>query len=221
MDSDDISTPDRLALQVRAFDENPNLVCLGGFAQCIDPDGEILNLEKYPLNHADILLEQSKGGAMRFPSTMARRAAALGVGGFREPFQMGEDFDFLLRLSEIGQMANISNTIYFYRQHISSVCGLLGGNWLSYRDAILQLAKEREETGKDRLQKGRDIHLVFSNQRPRKTLIANTYLQWASYAAANNNKYLAWRYVWQALKTNPAHANSWKTIVRLILKKSV
>src|ERR1700678_2906770 len=45
MDSDDISLPQRLALQINEFDKDPNLVCLGSAAQCIDPDGNFLNIQ--------------------------------------------------------------------------------------------------------------------------------------------------------------------------------
>jgi hypothetical protein len=64
MDSDDISLPDRLALQVSSFNSDAALACIGGFAQCIDPDGHFLNTETYSLTHPDILLDQLKGGCV-------------------------------------------------------------------------------------------------------------------------------------------------------------
>src|SRR5882672_4931888 len=45
MDSDDVSLPHRLARQVDVFRNDPALVCLGSAAQCIDPDGNFLNIE--------------------------------------------------------------------------------------------------------------------------------------------------------------------------------
>jgi glycosyltransferase involved in cell wall biosynthesis len=77
MDSDDISLPDRLALQVQVFEADPTIVCLGGSAQCIDPKGRYLNIEQYPLTHKEILEGQKKGGAMRFATTMMRRDVEL------------------------------------------------------------------------------------------------------------------------------------------------
>ena len=142
MDSDDISLPHRLASQIEVFQRDP-LACLGSAAQCTRPAGNFLNLERYPRQHEEILLQQQKGGAMRFPTTMMRRDLALGLGGFREPFRIGEDFDLLLRLSEVGKMANLPETLYLYRQHVASVCSTLGPQWPLYRDQILQLARER------------------------------------------------------------------------------
>lgn len=56
MDSDDISVPCRLALQVAAFDVDQALVCISGTVQCIDPNGNFLNVERYPLEHSSILI---------------------------------------------------------------------------------------------------------------------------------------------------------------------
>ena len=217
MDSDDVSLPGRLSLQVSAFESDPSLVCLGGAAQCVDPDGHPLNVERYPASHDDILAAQLKGGAMRFPTTMMRRNAALAVGGFRAPFKMGEDFDFLLRLSEIGKMGNLPDIIYLYRQHLESVCKQLGLNWLAYRDQVLELAWERRTHGKDRLQLGGNVFLPTSVTLPTKQLAGQTYCEWAGYAAQNGDRELARRYAKASVKAWPWSWVGWKTMFRLAL----
>ena len=219
MDSDDMSTPNRLALQVQRFDSDHELVCLGGFAQCIDPRGALLNIERYPLLHQDILLEQQKGGAMRFPTTMMRRDAAIGVGGFREPFRIGEDFDLCLRLSEAGFMANLPDTIYFYRQHLSSVCAVLGPRWIAYRDAILALAHERKTLGTDKLQRGEMLKIdtpAIENVKPYE---ARIFIRWATAAMQNNNTSLAWKYTLASLVKQPTSREGWKTVLRILIPK--
>ena len=89
MDSDDVSLSHRFALQVAALDANPEVICVGGSAQCIDPAGERLNVERYPLSHEGIVGQQEVGSGFRFPTTMMRRAAAMDVGGFRGSFRIG------------------------------------------------------------------------------------------------------------------------------------
>ena len=217
MDSDDVSLPDRIALQVDVFKSDAALVCLGGAAQCVDPDGHPLNVERYPASHAEILAAQLKGGAMRFPTTMMRRNAALAVGGFRAPFKMGEDFDFLLRLSEIGKMGNVPDIIYLYRQHLESVCKQLGPNWLAYRDQVLELAWERRTHGKDRLQLGGNVFLPTSVTLPTKQLTGQTYCEWAGYAAQNGDRELARRYAKASVEAWPWSWVGWKTMFRLAL----
>ena len=214
MDSDDISLPNRLASGLCGFADDPALVCLGSAAQCIDPEGNFLNIEHYPSSHPDILIDQQKGGAMRFPTTMMRREAALRVGGFREPFKIGEDFDLLLRLSEIGKMANLPEVLYYYRQHLSSVCATLGPQWPTYRDHILALARERRDNGADRLQNGGTLVIVPKVATDKRPLESQVYVSWAQYALRYDNISLAWRYARAAVTRQPTSMRGWKAVVR-------
>jgi glycosyltransferase involved in cell wall biosynthesis len=218
MDSDDISLPQRLARQVEAFDKDPALVCLGAAAQCIDPDGNFLNMESWPLEHREILIDQQKGGGMRFPTTMMRRDFAQRVGGFREPFRIGEDFDFLLRLSEHGKVANLPDTLYLYRQHISSVCASLGPQWPFYRDHILELARERKSNGKDRLQNGGSLSIPKSANTDSSQNEWRAYLSWAGHALTNEDYPLAWKYAWAAVTRRPTSKAAWKMMLRILLR---
>jgi glycosyltransferase involved in cell wall biosynthesis len=218
MDSDDISLPQRLALQIDAFDRDSDLVCLGSAAQCIDPDGNMLNIERWPLLHREILIEQQKGGAMRFPTTMMRRDIALRAGGFREPFRIGEDLDFLLRLSENGKMGNLPDTLYLYRLHISSVCATLGPQWPAYRDRILELARERQRDGKDRLQNGGSLHIERLANTDGEQFEWQVYLGWAGHALMNENISLAWKYARAAVLRRPTSQAAWKMVIRILLR---
>ena len=218
MDSDDISHPERLAHQVSKFDTMPELVCLGGYAQCMDPEGQALNTETYPLLHDEILAgQQLMGGAMRFASTMMRRDAALRLGGFREPFKMGEDFDFLLRLSERGRMGNLPEVLYLYRQHLTSVTAGQSYRWANFRETILDLARERREHGRDRLQLGQSIEISVAHKPNNAESMARAYLWWAQCASQNSNKSLAWKYAFKAIKSEPGNQKCWRAIVKLSL----
>jgi glycosyltransferase involved in cell wall biosynthesis len=219
MDSDDISLPPRIERQLQTFQDNPALVCLGSAAQCIDPDGHSLNFERYPLTHEEILNEQQKGGAMRFPTTMMRRDLALRVGGFREPFRIGEDFDLLLRLSEQGRMANLPDALYIYRQHIASICSTLGPRWPAYRDQILQLAAERRRNGRDRLQNGEILQIAATGNPDPHHAESRVYLDWAGYAYLNDDFPLAWKYAIRAVTKRPTSRKAWRMLLRAGLSR--
>ena len=210
MDSDDISSPDRLQLQIAAFAADAQLVCLGGAAQRIDPEGHPLDVEHHPTDHEDILTGQLLGGAMRFPTTMMRRDVALGVGGFREPFKIGEDLDLFLRLSEVGKMANLPSVIYSYRQHASSTFAGLSAMWLSYRREILALATERKEFGLDRLQRGEAVTIDPTTPFSAAALVADAYAEWAGHALRNGSFDRAWKYARAALRAKPFSPRLWK-----------
>lgn len=217
MDSDDISLPQRLALQSAAFAEDPALVCLGSAAQCIDPDGHYLNIERYALAHQEILLDQERGGAMRFPTTMMRRDVAIQVGAFRNPFKIGEDFDLLLRLSEVGKMANLPDRLYLYRQHIASVCASLGPQWATYRDHILELARERRLHGTDKLQNGGALSIVSHQNIDKSRFESTTYTHWARSALTNKNIPLAWKYSIAGIRAKPTSSAAWRTATRVLV----
>jgi glycosyltransferase involved in cell wall biosynthesis len=216
MDSDDVSLPDRLKRQYELLRDRPELVCIGSFARCIDPEGSFLKLEEYPADHAGILQAQQQGGAMRFPTTMMRRDAATRVGGFREPFRMGEDFDLLLRLSEVGKMANIQDTLYLYRQHIESVCATLGQQWITYRDAILELSRERAAGGQDKLQRGEALRIEPRTLSRNGRQVSNVYFEWAAQGYENGNNKLALKYLWKGLHANPTSVVTYRAALRIL-----
>jgi len=219
MDSDDVALPSRLARQVMEFDSKPDLVCLGTAAQCINPQGRHLNVEKYPTSHQEILREQALGSGFRFPTTMMRRQTAQNIGGFREPFKMGEDFDFLLRLGEKGQLGNLSDALYLYRQHITSVCAMLGPRWHAYREEILKLAAERKETGRDRLQNGETITINAPDKTNKAQIIAEVYVSWVRRALAIGDIPLAWSHALDAIRAEPMRLANWKVALRVIRAK--
>ena len=52
---------------------------------------------------------------------MMRKDALLRVGGYREKFCRGQDFDLWIRLSEVGKLANIAEPLIYWRHHDSSI----------------------------------------------------------------------------------------------------
>lgn len=218
MDSDDVSMPERLSLQVARFEADPRLVCLGGAVLEIDPEGEPIGTVEYPREHDSIAEGMRRGGAMRFPATMMRRAVAVGVGGFREPFVGFEDFDFLLRLMEAGRLANLAEILIWYRQHPDNISRRLTSRWPVCRDAILALARERAASGRDRLQRGETLSLSF----PIRSSSADTarwrsHDEWARQALAAGHMATARKHARKALGLAPHRLASWKLGARLLL----
>lgn len=217
MDSDDISLPDRLQKQIQYFRINPNVLCLGSAAQCIDPDGRNLNIEHYPSNHEDIVACQLNGGGMRFATTMIPTAILESLGGFREPLKMGEDFDFLIRLSEKGIVSNLPESLYLYRQHLKSVCASTGPAWTIYRDAVLKLARERATVGSDILQKGGSLNLTLPKNQSTRKLEAVALANWANSALDNKDKSLALKYAIASISRNPTSRGGWRVLKKLLI----
>ena len=217
MDSDDLSRPDRLKRQVAAFDSDSGLVCVGTNIQRIDPEGRGLGLERYPTDDQAIRLEQAGGNGLRFASTMQKRSVAVDAGGFRHPFRMGEDLDFLLRVAERGKLGNLPDVLYVYRQHLLNTCTAFGQNWPETCRIILQLAKERRECGSDRLQRGEEVDLPTLRTGDAQKFIPYVLLGWARDAVSECDRPRAMRYALAALRVAPMRIESWREIAKLAL----
>jgi hypothetical protein len=158
---------------------------------------------------------------MRFPTTMMRRQAAVDVGGFREPFKVGEDLDLFLRLMEVGKLENLPEILLHYRLHPGSTTSLLFGGWFTYRETILALARERRETGSDRIQRGEVVTLMFRpEERGPPTAAWSNHRQWADQALAGRFLTTARKHALKALLLAPRELACWKTGARVALGTS-
>ena len=218
MDSDDISLPDRLSIQVSRFESDPQLVCLGGAVLEIDPEGEPIRRMDYPVSNDGIAEGMQRGGALTFAATMMRREAALRIGGFRQPFAAFEDFDFLLRLMETGPFANVRDVLIRYRQHPRNISRRLSSRWPVCRDTILALARERRERGLDRLQRGEDLGLSLAPESGDSTFEAwFSHRTWVYQALEAGYGHTARKHALRALVLAPQKLASWKLSARVLL----
>ncbi|HEY9639961.1 MAG TPA: glycosyltransferase family 2 protein [Coleofasciculaceae cyanobacterium] len=122
MDADDIALPDRLARQVEFLQQHADYVCVGGAYDLIDPQGrKVLHLGM-PETNAEIQQAILSGKTIiNHPCAMIRRTALQKIGGYDESMMTVEDLDMLLRLGEIGLLANLQHTVLQYRFHRASV----------------------------------------------------------------------------------------------------
>ena len=124
MDADDVAEPVRLEVQLGYLEGHPECVALGGQMLYVDEDGDPLWPSQLPLDHdaIDARLMAGYGGALANPTAVLRRAAVIEVGGYRGHFKFGaEDYDLLLRLAELGRLANLPDILVRYRLHDESL----------------------------------------------------------------------------------------------------
>lgn len=122
MDADDLSMPDRFARQVEFLQREPEVVCVGGAFELMDPQGRTVMVAQMPTDHEAIQEKILKGHTViSHPCAMIRRTALQAIGGYDETMVTIEDLDMLLRLAEIGRLANLSEVVLKYRFHPNSV----------------------------------------------------------------------------------------------------
>ncbi|MCU0523245.1 MAG: glycosyltransferase [Elainella sp. Prado103] len=122
MDADDIATPDRLQKQVEFLQRQPAVVCVGGAFDLIDPQGRTVQSIPMPQTDEEIQRMLLIGRTIiNHPCALIRRSALRQIGGYDPAMRTVEDLDMLLRLGEIGKLANLPDVILKYRFHPQSV----------------------------------------------------------------------------------------------------
>jgi hypothetical protein len=115
-DGDDISAPDRLARQIAFLDAHPAVAACGANAHYIDLDDNLIGTSVVPLSPRLVRWELRHNlRGMIHAATTFRVDALAAVGGYRESFRHGEDFDLFVRLAERFDLANLPDFLYRIR----------------------------------------------------------------------------------------------------------
>jgi glycosyltransferase involved in cell wall biosynthesis len=123
MDGDDISLPDRFALQVAALEQDAELAAVGTQVEAFPKEAIGEGMRRYvawqnsilsPEDHAREIFVESP---LCHPSVMLRRTALEAAGGFRE-VAWAEDYDLWLRLHARGyRLAKLPRVLLRWRNH--------------------------------------------------------------------------------------------------------
>ena len=98
MDSDDISLPDRFALQLNYYQQHPETDILGGqISEFIDKPDNIIGKRKVPLENDAIYAYMKKRCAMNHPTVMFRKESVIKAGNYQDWFQ-NEDYYLWIRM---------------------------------------------------------------------------------------------------------------------------
>lgn len=120
MDADDWSDPKRLEHQVAAFALDRDLVLLGTQIRRL-VSGTPTSTSVLPSGHGTIVKGLLRGEhVICHPTVMFRKDAAQAVGGYWD-HGVSEDWDFYLKMSQKGRIANLPGTFLDYRFHSSGI----------------------------------------------------------------------------------------------------
>jgi glycosyltransferase involved in cell wall biosynthesis len=149
-DADDVSLPDRFARQVAYLEAHPSLAALGTGTAVIDEAGAVTGA--LAVAHGSEAVGRDLRSLRSTPvhgSMMMRRRAVQAIGGYREAFPVGQDYDLWLRLSGVSEIDNLPDTLYQWRLDPESVYGTRRTTQLRYAGVALAMDRERTSGGTD------------------------------------------------------------------------
>lgn len=118
LDDDDLwIAKEKLSLQVKFLEENPDYVAVGTNSVVVNYDtGKEIVRSKAPYDDASIRENFLLLNPIAHSSVLYRRDAALKIGGYDKVLPRGKDYDILLKLGEIGKLAVLPDYFIKYRE---------------------------------------------------------------------------------------------------------
>jgi glycosyltransferase involved in cell wall biosynthesis len=214
MDADDRALPDRLEQQVAYLREHPQCVALGGQVLVIDPDGRPICPIAVPLEHDEIDRWHLAGvsGIMFHPACTIRKDVLLAVGQYRLAYEPAEDFDLLLRLAEVGRLANVPMRVLEYRVHPRSTGHTRAAEQTQQLLAALKDAYTR---------RGLPSETARLPDLPPRRSVADFHREWALVAARNGYRATARKHARSAFALEPSERETWRALAHSILPRPI
>jgi len=203
-DADDFSYPQRLEQQVKFLENHHEVVAVGTSVKLIDPLGIPIRLRAMEHKHEAIEAELLKGNgsAISQPSVMMRADALRNIGGYDSRWLVTEDLDLFLRLAEIGQLANMTEVLVNWRQHLSSANHTKREQQLKESRALLEEAHKK-----------RGLNFCPSKMNKRSEISRPLHLQrWGWNALSKGYRKAALGYAFDSLRAMPFSWQSYKLL---------
>lgn len=138
-DADDVSYPNRIALQVDFLNKNTDVGIVGGFLQFINESGESLQMRMYKETDKELRKKIFRYNPVAQPAAMFRREVYEMVGGYNESYIVSEDLEMQLRAGVKYKFGNVQEKVVKYRQINTS---LTRKNLKKMELATLQLRRQ-------------------------------------------------------------------------------
>ena len=123
MDGDDITMPNRFRVQHDFLLKNPNVVLVGGLAGAVDDQGtRSIGADTGSKHHTvNLLCFPPKVVTAVHALILIRAEAMRSIGGYSDRYLHAEDYDMLMRISQLGGIAHVDHRILEYRNHSESI----------------------------------------------------------------------------------------------------
>ena len=126
-DSDDLSSPERLAKQIAFLDRHPEVAVVGAQARLIDAEGRSRGDRDLPLEPASIRwLSVLENPVIHTAATFRARIIRDELGGYDESFPCCQDYDLWARVLARRDVRNLPERLVQVREHGGSISATRG-----------------------------------------------------------------------------------------------
>ena len=115
LDSDDVSTLERLEKQVNFLEENPRYGLIGSDLIVIDEESKEIGYRKYASSDLDIRKVITRLNPIAQSSVLIRKQAIQEVGFYDEKWSVCQDYDYWLRIGINWKLKNFDKSLIKYR----------------------------------------------------------------------------------------------------------
>ncbi len=116
MDGDDISYKERLNIQLKYLESNPEYVACGSFADIINKKGKIIGTYKIPTSSTEIYNYMVYHNPMIHPTLLIKKSILqLNNLMYNEELRYSQDYELISKLVTYGKIANIPQPLILYR----------------------------------------------------------------------------------------------------------
>lgn len=185
LSADDLINPYCIEKLVSELEARPNAACVFPNCDLISSNDQILKKSVCkPFNHEELLIKQE---CYIGPGALWRSNLHQKVGGWNESLKLAPDREFWLRLSTVGSIDFITETLAYYRLHDESI---------SYRTVSEEVSKEYLRVLDNyftNLDRTADIKTKNQSYAYAKLLICRNMLRGGKYGRALHYLWSAWR----------------------------
>lgn len=122
MDADDLSSPDRLAKQVRFLQKHKQVVAVGSQCYLIDKHGQKTGTKTFPLDFESVKNMMFYSIPLQQPSLMVNRnLLPSNFVWYRENYQTAEEVELLFKFFKYGEVVNLPDYLLSYRIHGNNI----------------------------------------------------------------------------------------------------
>lgn len=118
MDSDDISSIDRIEKQLEFLIKNEDVVAVGGQCEVLNANGQPIGTKKFPTDSAEVAKMLFTFASIQQPAMMVNsQLLPKNFVWYDESLRAGEEHELLFKFLQYGQLANLTDVVLGYRMH--------------------------------------------------------------------------------------------------------